>query len=146
MHRQLKWALLAGLASAAIVGATLALLLALALGGEITLPAAAAAAGAMVLLGQRLAYGGFSAETLLESAMFVEDYFAFLALGPDGALSEAPPALTAVGPVAPRRSGSRIPAGTRPPPRASRSASSPARSSRSWGAPASRSAAPRPPA
>src|SRR3954453_11845778 len=99
MHRQLKWALLAGLASAAIVGATLALLLALALGGEITLPAAAAAAGAMVLLGQRLAYGGFSAETLLESAMFVEDYFAFLALAPEPQ-DEPRPAPAALGPGA----------------------------------------------
>jgi hypothetical protein len=64
------------------VGGTLALLLALALGGEIALPAAAAAAGAMVLLGQRLAYGGFSAETLLEAALFIEDYLAFVALAP----------------------------------------------------------------
>ncbi|HKP18207.1 MAG TPA: ABC transporter ATP-binding protein, partial [Gaiellaceae bacterium] len=98
-RRQLKWALLAGLASAAIVGVTLALLLALALGGQITLPAAAAAAGAMILLGQRLAYGGFSAETLLESAMFVEDYLAFVALAPDTE-PEARPVPTAVGPVA----------------------------------------------
>ena len=98
-RRQLKWALLAGLASAAIVGGTLALLLGLALGGDIALPGAAAAAGAMILLGQRLAYGGFSAEILLESAMFVEDYFAFLALAPD-AQDEPDPAPTAVGPVA----------------------------------------------
>jgi ATP-binding cassette, subfamily B, bacterial len=53
----------------------------------------------MILLGQRLAYGGFSAETLLESALFVEDYFAFLALAPDGR-REPPPTPTAVGPVA----------------------------------------------
>jgi ATP-binding cassette, subfamily B, bacterial len=99
-RRQLKWALLAGLASAAIVGATLALLLALALGDRLALPAAAAAAGAMILLGQRLAYGGFSAETLLESAMFVEDYFAFLALDPSPAEDEPGAAPTAVGPVA----------------------------------------------
>jgi ATP-binding cassette subfamily B protein len=53
----------------------------------------------MILLGQRLAYGGFSAETLLESAMFVEDYFAFLALAPD--VPEQPGAVpAAVGPVA----------------------------------------------
>jgi ATP-binding cassette, subfamily B, bacterial len=79
-RRQLKWALGAGLATSAVIGGTLALLLALALSDHIALSAAAAAAGAMVLLGQRLAYGGFSAETLLESALFVEDYLAFVAL------------------------------------------------------------------
>jgi ABC-type multidrug transport system fused ATPase/permease subunit len=98
-RRQLKWALLAGITTAAIVGTTLALLLALALGDELSLPGAAAAAGAMILLGQRLAYGGFSAETLLESAMFVEDYLAFVALAPER--GDAPPATpVAVGPVA----------------------------------------------
>jgi ATP-binding cassette subfamily B protein len=106
-RRQLKWALGAGLATSAVIGGALALLLALALSDHITLPAAAAAAGAMVLLGQRLAYGGFSAETLLESALFVEDYLAFVALAsdrgggddPSGADS-APERPMPVGPVA----------------------------------------------
>jgi ATP-binding cassette subfamily B protein len=53
-------------------------LIALALGGELSLGSAAAAAGAMILIGQRLAYAGFSSEALLESAMFIEDYLAFV--------------------------------------------------------------------
>lgn len=99
-RRQLTWALLAGLATSAVIGATLALLLALALGGRIALPAAAAAAEAMILLGQRLAYGGFSAEALLEAALFVEDYLAFVALAPSATDTAEPrPAPTPVGPV-----------------------------------------------
>ena len=97
-NRQLRWSLLAALASAAVVGGALALLVWLALDGRLSLAGAAAAGGAMVMLGQRLAYGGWSADQLLECAMFIEDYLAFVAPGaapvpaaaaPDGA---APPA------------------------------------------------------
>jgi ATP-binding cassette subfamily B protein len=83
-RRQLRWSLLAALASALVIGGTLGVLIALALGGELSLASAAAAAGAMILIGQRLAYAGFSSEALLESAMFIEDYLAFV--------QDAPPA------------------------------------------------------
>jgi ATP-binding cassette subfamily B protein len=77
-RRQLRWSLFAALASALVIGGTLGVLIALALGGELSLASAAAAAGAMILIGQRLAYAGFSSEALLESAMFIEDYLAFV--------------------------------------------------------------------
>jgi ATP-binding cassette subfamily B protein len=83
-RRQLRWSLLAALASALVIGGTLAVLIALALGGELSLASAAAAAGAMILIGQRLAYAGFSSEALLESAMFIEDYLAFVQDAPPG--------------------------------------------------------------
>jgi ATP-binding cassette, subfamily B, bacterial len=70
-RRQTRSALLAGLASSLVIGATLALLLALALDERLSLPEAGAAAGAMVLLGQRLTMGGFNAEMLLESALMI---------------------------------------------------------------------------
>ncbi|HWI72199.1 MAG TPA: ABC transporter ATP-binding protein [Baekduia sp.] len=84
-RRQLKLALLAGLTSSAIIAGALALLLALTIDGHITTADAAAAAAAMTLLGQRLANASRSSETLLEASMFVEDYFAFLALAPAAA-------------------------------------------------------------
>jgi ATP-binding cassette subfamily B protein len=83
-RRQLRWSLFAALASTLVIGGTLAALIALALGGELSLASAAASAGAMILIGQRLTYAGFSSEALLESAMFIEDYLAFV--------KDAPPA------------------------------------------------------
>jgi ABC-type multidrug transport system fused ATPase/permease subunit len=82
LRRYLRLTLLAGLGSSAVVGATLVLLVALALGGHMSLAAAAAAAGAMVLLGRRVSAGGTGTELLLESAMFIEDYLAFVELRP----------------------------------------------------------------
>jgi ATP-binding cassette, subfamily B, bacterial len=79
-RRQTRFALLANLASALITGATLALLVVLALEGRMTLADAAAAAAAIVLLGQRLIYGGFGAGNLYESALFIRDIVTFLEL------------------------------------------------------------------
>jgi ATP-binding cassette subfamily B protein len=81
-RRQLHWSLAAAVAGAVVVGGTIAALIGLALGGQLSLASAAAAAGAMVLIGQRLTMAGFHSEALLESAMFIEDYMAFLAHQP----------------------------------------------------------------
>jgi ABC-type multidrug transport system fused ATPase/permease subunit len=81
-RRQLRWSLAAAVAGALVVGGTIAVLIALALDGRLSLADAAAAAGAMVLIGQRLTFAGFTSEALLESAMFIEDYLAFLAHEP----------------------------------------------------------------
>jgi ABC-type multidrug transport system fused ATPase/permease subunit len=81
-RRQLRWSLAAALMGALVVGGTVAVLIALALGGQLSLASAAAAAGAMILIGQRLAYAGYSSEALLETAMFIEDYLAFVELAP----------------------------------------------------------------
>jgi ABC-type multidrug transport system fused ATPase/permease subunit len=97
-RRQTRWALIAGLATSAVIGATLALLVALALDGRISLPAAGAAAGAMLLLGQRLTMAGFTGEIVLEAALMIDDYMAFVAERPDAAEPAAGP--VPVGPVA----------------------------------------------
>jgi ATP-binding cassette subfamily B protein len=49
----------------------------------------------MILIGQRLAYAGFSSEALLESAMFIEDYMAFVKHAPPAPPADRPlPATT----------------------------------------------------
>ena len=80
VRRQTWYALLANSASALVIAATLALLAALALGDRMTLSEAAAAAAAIVLLGQRLVMGGFGASNLYESALFIRDVVALLEL------------------------------------------------------------------
>jgi ATP-binding cassette subfamily B protein len=82
-RRQLRWALVAAVAGAAIVGGTLVILVALASGGHLSVATAAAAGGAMVLLGQRLASGGLATGMLLESGLFLDDFLRFEALAPD---------------------------------------------------------------
>jgi ATP-binding cassette, subfamily B, bacterial len=79
-RRQMRFALLANGAAALVTGATLALLVALALGDRMTIADAAAAAAAIVLLGQRLVYAGFGAGNLYESALFIRDIVSFLEL------------------------------------------------------------------
>jgi ATP-binding cassette subfamily B protein len=79
-RRQTRFALVANLASAAITGGTLALLVALALDGRMSLADAAAAAAAILLLGQRVVFGGFGAANLYESALFIRDIVSFLEL------------------------------------------------------------------
>src|SRR5919197_375849 len=70
-------------ATAAIAGlVTLAVLVALALGGHLSVAAAAAAGAAMILFGQRVSSGGMASQMLLESAMFLEDYLTFAAMAP----------------------------------------------------------------
>jgi ATP-binding cassette subfamily B protein len=79
-RRQMRFALLANLASALIIAGTLALLAALALADRMSLADATAAAAAIVLLGQRLIYGGIGAANLYESALFIRDMVSFLEL------------------------------------------------------------------
>ncbi|HWT22052.1 MAG TPA: ABC transporter ATP-binding protein, partial [Solirubrobacteraceae bacterium] len=87
--RQVRFAVAANLASALIVGGTLALLVALALGDRLELAAAAAAGGAIVMLGQRLVMAGYGAGQLYESALFLRDLVSL----------ESPPARTAPAPA-----------------------------------------------
>jgi ATP-binding cassette subfamily B protein len=49
----------------------------LAVSGRLSLSAAGAGAGALMLLGQRLSFAGLSAGMLQESAMFIDDFLAF---------------------------------------------------------------------
>ncbi len=72
--RQLAMTVAADLAVTAIVSAALVGLIALTLAREVSLAGAGAAAGAIVLLGQRLALAGLSAGQLSESALFLDDY------------------------------------------------------------------------
>jgi ABC-type multidrug transport system fused ATPase/permease subunit len=91
-RRQLRWALVAGVAGSGIVAGTVAVLVALALGGHLSIAAAAAAGGAMIVFGQRVAAGGMASQMLLEAALFLEDYLKFAELAPGPrAPSEAPP-------------------------------------------------------
>jgi ATP-binding cassette subfamily B protein len=99
-RRQLRWALVAGVAGSGIVAATVAVLVALALGGQLSIADAAAAGGAMIVFGQRVAAGGMASQMLLEAALFLEDYLTFAAMGPG---PEAPGAAPA-----PRRAGGAI--------------------------------------
>jgi ATP-binding cassette subfamily B protein len=84
-RRQLGWALLAGIAGSGIVAGTVAVLVALALGGHLSIAAATAAGAALVLFGQRAAMSGMASQMLLESALFLEDYLTFTALAPSPA-------------------------------------------------------------
>jgi ATP-binding cassette subfamily B protein len=81
-RKQMVFALLANVASGVIIVGTLALLAALALGDRMSLAEATAAAAAIVLLGQRLIYGGMGAANLYESALFIRDIVSFLDLAP----------------------------------------------------------------
>jgi ATP-binding cassette subfamily B protein len=101
-RRQLRWALLAGVAGMGIVAGTVAVLVALALGDHLSLATAAAAGGAMIVFGQRVSAGGMSSQMLLESALFVEDYLTFAAMAPPAGTTVSPPpaARAAEGPVA----------------------------------------------
>jgi ATP-binding cassette subfamily B protein len=95
-RRQMRFALLASLVSAAITAGTLAVLVVLALDGRMSLADAAAAAAAIVLLAQRLIYGGFGAGNLYESALFIRDIVSFIELErpvrseADGAVAPGP--------------------------------------------------------
>jgi ATP-binding cassette, subfamily B, bacterial len=100
-RRQLRWALAAGVVGSGIVAGTVAVLVALALGGHLTVATAAAAGGAMILFGQRVAVGGMASQMLLESALFLEDYLTFAAMAPaPGAAVTVAPPREAAGPIA----------------------------------------------
>jgi ABC-type multidrug transport system fused ATPase/permease subunit len=76
-YRQLRGAAAADLAGAATIAAAIATIMWLALSGRLTLSAAGAGAGALMLLGQRLSFAAMSAGMLQESAMFIDDFLAF---------------------------------------------------------------------
>jgi ATP-binding cassette, subfamily B, bacterial len=97
-RRQLRWALAAGVAGSGIVAGTVTVLIALALAGHLSVAAATAAGAAMIIFGQRVAAGGMASQTLLESALFLEDYLTFTALA-RAAKPAVPPA------AAPARTG-----------------------------------------
>jgi ATP-binding cassette subfamily B protein len=99
-RRQLRWALLAGVAATGIVAGTVVALVALALGGHLSVAAAAAAGAAMILFGQRVAAGGAASQTLLEAALFLEDYLTFAALAPTPDLPAAVSPRAAAGAIA----------------------------------------------
>jgi ATP-binding cassette subfamily B protein len=98
-RRQLRWALVAGVSGSGIVAATVAVLVALALGGHLSIATAAAAGGAMILFGQRVAAGGMASQMLLESALFLEDYLTFTALRRERGAAGAPRARAAEGAI-----------------------------------------------
>jgi ATP-binding cassette subfamily B protein len=75
----------ADLASSLTVGAAIAAILWLAAAHHLSLASAVAGAGALVLLGGRIASASQSAGMLQESAMFVEDFLTFANLAPEAA-------------------------------------------------------------
>lgn len=81
IRKQLLYSMLANVGIFAVVSGTLSLLALLMATDRIGLADAGAAAGAIVLLGQRLVSAGSASGALYESALFVEDYKAFLKLG-----------------------------------------------------------------
>lgn len=80
--RQLAVTVLADLAAAAIVAATLVVLIALTLSHDIGLAGAGVTAATIVLLGQRLTVAATNAGGLSESALFIDDYLALVATAP----------------------------------------------------------------
>jgi len=80
--KQLRGMAVADLASATTIAAAIGVILWLAVSHHLALSSAAAGAGALVLLGQRLAFAGQSAGMLQESAMFIDDFLAFADLAP----------------------------------------------------------------
>jgi ATP-binding cassette, subfamily B, bacterial len=98
-RRQLRWALTAGVISSGVVAATVAVLVALALGGHLSIASAAAAGGAMIVFGQRVSAGGMASQMLLQAALFLDDYLTFAELAPQPASAEPGPR-PAEGPIA----------------------------------------------
>jgi len=80
----------ADLASALTIAAAIAVILWLAVSHHMSLPAAAAGTGALVVLGARLAFAAQSAGMLQESAMFIDDFLAFAELTPVAREAGAP--------------------------------------------------------
>src|SRR6266700_41587 len=91
--KQLRGMAVADLASATTIAAAIGVILWLAVSHHLALSSAAAGAGALVLLGQRLAFAGQSAGMLQESAMFIDDFLAFADLAPPRPSVQEPGAL-----------------------------------------------------
>ncbi|MBV9798100.1 MAG: ABC transporter ATP-binding protein [Solirubrobacterales bacterium] len=84
-RRSLVFSLLADLAGSAITAGAVLLLLWLTLHHHLSLASATAAAGAIVLIGQRLSFLGVSSGQISESAYYINDFLALLELTPSRA-------------------------------------------------------------
>jgi len=91
--RRLRLGLVGGLMTSLLAAGAVAVLVWFVTTGRMTVASAAAAAGAVVLLGQRLQALASSAGSLYESALFLEDFTTFVDAMP--ALDEARPQATA---------------------------------------------------
>jgi ATP-binding cassette, subfamily B, bacterial len=80
--KQLWYALLANLGVAAVLAVTLLFVGWLMLSGRVPLSAAGIAVAGVAIVGQRLTTAGYSAGALSESALYVDDYLAFVELLP----------------------------------------------------------------
>ena len=90
-RRSLIFSLLADLAGSAIIAGAVLLLLWLTLHHHVSLAGAGAAAGAIVLLGQRLSFAGVSSGQISESACYINDFLALLELAPSAGGQQARP-------------------------------------------------------
>jgi ATP-binding cassette subfamily B protein len=88
--RQLRFTLAADVAASLLVCGTLLALIALTLSHDISLAGATVTAGAIILLGQRLAVAGMSAGGLSESALFLGDYLDLVRAAPQRPVEAAP--------------------------------------------------------
>src|SRR6266542_3399231 len=91
-HKRFRIAIVATLGLTAALGAGIAGLLALALSGRLELAETATAAGALLLLGERIMTAVNSVGDMYEAGLFVEDFTTFLATAPitHGATGTAP--------------------------------------------------------
>ncbi|TPW13681.1 MAG: putative ABC transporter permease/ATP-binding protein, partial [Acidimicrobiaceae bacterium] len=80
--RRMRVGLIGGMVTSALTAATLAVLVLFVNEGRMDLAQAGAAAGAVVLLGQRLQLLSGSAGSLYESSLFIEDFTSFVAVMP----------------------------------------------------------------
>lgn len=80
-RRQLAWSLASSVATLAVAASLLGAVGYLVASDRMSLAEAGVGAAAIVLLMQRLGAAGFSANSLFESALFVQDYTSFLAIG-----------------------------------------------------------------
>jgi ATP-binding cassette subfamily B protein len=98
VRRRLRLGLVGGLMTSLLTAGAVAVLVWFVTSGRMTVASASAAAGAVLLLSQRLQALSSSAGTLYESALFLEDFTTFVAAAP--ALADARPRA-----VPPRRFG-----------------------------------------
>jgi ATP-binding cassette subfamily B protein len=91
-HKRFRIAIVATLGLTAALGAGIAGLLALALSGRLELAETATAAGALLILGERIMTAVNSVGDMYEAGLFVEDFTTFLATAPitHGATGTAP--------------------------------------------------------